>query len=768
MVSAGPPADVVDLCRWAAWRWAGPLATFLRAASPPNVVRSVGGPRRETAVYPGTPLAGTALLVVGPREDVRPLLAPEGSTLVVDPAGTRASRLADAWRDEGREVVTLGSEHSDAVRTVHWDHARAGACVVVGGRSAVWAPVPDLAAVVVIDEGDEALEDERAPTWNARTVALERARRAGAAVRLITPTPTVDALVAVGNPRPVAARRDWPRVEVVDQRDEEPGHGLLSAALADGVRRAVGAGEHAVCVLNRRGRARLLACHACHELVRCETCGATVAQRDEGLVCARCATTRPVVCLHCYGTRVRAVRPGITRVRDDLAALLPRTEVAAVDRATDAVPDAPVLIGTEAVLHRVAPTVGIVAFLELDQELLAPRAYAAEQALWLLVHGARLLGRGPLLVQTRLPDHEVVQAAVRGAPMLVTDAEADRRRTLGFPPFGGLAELRGEPDAVTEACAAVRDAGVTVLGPVADGTRALLPRAVARAAVRRARPIRRRRRTRPGPTPDRRGSAARCERGRSGYRGDMYPLRLFGDPVLKQRAREVEELTADLVTLVNGMYETMDLEDGVGLAAPQVGVRKRLFTFDLHEGEGPGVAINPEIVESEGEVLSDEGCLSVPGYRFEVVRTERVTMRGIDLDGNELILEGDDLLARMIQHEIDHLDGVLLLDRVEPDVRREALKEMRTHDFPTREMSPRRATTAASREPAPRVRLVFFGTPDGRGPRVERVARSRSRHRARRHPARSAARARERTEPQPGQGGCTAPRAPGPDARTRR
>src|SRR6478752_5671535 len=131
----------------------------------------------------------------------------------------------------------------------------------------------------------------------------------------------------------------------------------------------------------------------------------------------------------------------------------------------------------------------------------------------------------------------------------------------------------------------------------------------------------------------------------------MYPLRLFGDPVLKQRARDVEDFDGDLVTLVHGMYDTMDLEEGVGLAAPQVGVRKRLFTFDLHEGEGPAVVINPEIVERDGEVLSEEGCLSVPGYRFEVVRAERVTMRGLDLDG------------------------------VEPDVRREALRDMRTREL---------------------------------------------------------------------------------------
>jgi peptide deformylase len=158
-------------------------------------------------------------------------------------------------------------------------------------------------------------------------------------------------------------------------------------------------------------------------------------------------------------------------------------------------------------------------------------------------------------------------------------------------------------------------------------------------------------------------------------------LRLFGDPVLKQPARNVDEITADLVPLVQGMYETMALAEGVGLAAPQVGVRKRLFTYDLHEGDGPGVVINPEIVETEGEVEWEEGCLSVPGFKFEIIRAERVTMRGIDLDGKEIVLEGDDLLARMIQHEIDHLDGVLLLDRLEPDVRRAALRELRTRQL---------------------------------------------------------------------------------------
>jgi primosomal protein N' (replication factor Y) len=434
-------------------------------------------------VYPGESPTGRELRVVSPRGELEVPLANEGSTLVIDPAPGRAAALAAKWEGEGREVVTLGSEQPHAVRTAQWARARAGACVVVGGRAAVWAPVPDLAAVVVLDEADEALEDERAPTWNARDVALERAARAGAAVRVLTPAPSVDAVVAVGEPMNPPPPRGWPGVEVVDQRDEEPGHGLLSAALADALRHTVQRGARAICVLNRRGRARLLACRTCTELARCEVCGATVEQRDEGgeeaLVCARCATTRPLVCLHCHGSTFRAVRPGITRVRDDLAALLPRTEVASVDATTDDVPDVRVLVGTEAVLHRTAgasgPPVGLVAYLELDQELLAPRARAAEQALWLLVRGARLLDeRGRLLVQTRVPTHEVVEAARRGDPMLVVAAELPRRQALQFPPFGGLAEVSGAAEAVAALCDAVAGAGITVLGPVADGSRALV------------------------------------------------------------------------------------------------------------------------------------------------------------------------------------------------------------------------------------------------------------------------------------------------------
>ncbi|MCZ7526083.1 MAG: peptide deformylase [Acidimicrobiia bacterium] len=158
-----------------------------------------------------------------------------------------------------------------------------------------------------------------------------------------------------------------------------------------------------------------------------------------------------------------------------------------------------------------------------------------------------------------------------------------------------------------------------------------------------------------------------------------YPIRLFGDPVLKQRSREVEELDGSLARLVDAMFDTMVEAHGLGLAAPQVGVQRRLFTYDV--GEGPRVVVNPVVVEATGEWSFEEGCLSLPGLHFEVVRPKVVTLRGLDLDGREVVVEADELEARVFLHELDHLDGVLLLDRLDRDARKQALRELREQDL---------------------------------------------------------------------------------------
>ncbi len=144
-----------------------------------------------------------------------------------------------------------------------------------------------------------------------------------------------------------------------------------------------------------------------------------------------------------------------------------------------------------------------------------------------------------------------------------------------------------------------------------------------------------------------------------------FEIRTVGDPVLAARAAEITDIDGSLVRTVEGMLAAMYGAPGIGLAAPQVGIAQRLFVYDV--GEGPQALINPVITESDGEWVYDEGCLSVPGMSFEIVRPKQVHLTGIDLDGNEVSFEADELLARLFQHELDHLDGVLLLEHLNDD-----------------------------------------------------------------------------------------------------
>jgi peptide deformylase len=155
-----------------------------------------------------------------------------------------------------------------------------------------------------------------------------------------------------------------------------------------------------------------------------------------------------------------------------------------------------------------------------------------------------------------------------------------------------------------------------------------------------------------------------------------YEIRQWGDPVLTQRAREVTVVDGTLASLAQDMIETMHVARGLGLAAPQVGVQKRLFVYQIGDGE-PRTLINPSIVESRGEWSYDEGCLSIPGLYFPIVRPKEIHLKGFDLDGHEISIEADELEARCFQHEMDHLDGRLLLEMLDHDQRKEAMRELR-------------------------------------------------------------------------------------------
>ena len=183
-------------------------------------------------------------------------------------------------------------------------------------------------------------------------------------------------------------------------------------------------------------------------------------------------------------------------------------------------------------------------------------------------------------------------------------------------------------------------------------------------------------------------------------RVEAYAIRTYGDPVLRSAAKDIANIDSKLLAVCDHMHEAMVTAQGIGLAAPQVGIQQRFFVYDIEavndlEGtEGAvrrvsrrksksaeesriGVLINPIIIEAEGEWAYEEACLSVPDLSWDIIRPKTIHVSGFDIDGNEVEFEADELFSRLIQHEIDHLDGVLLIDRLDEDTRKAARRTLR-------------------------------------------------------------------------------------------
>ncbi len=449
----GPNQEIIDLARWASIRWAGPLRAFLVSASPPGAVLALpaaahGGPVPEPIHAATVQLlrAGGGVLRHPPAADVLAVLMAAcrlGPALVITPSVTQARLLASRLKRGGRTVALMPND---------WAAAAGGVDVVIGARASVWAPCAGMASIVVLDEHDEGLQEERQPTWHARDVAIERARLAAVPVLMVSPCPSASATFVTAadhivRPSVTDERAGWPIVEIVDRTRDDPWQ--TSLATSSLIRQLRDPKRRVVCVLNTTGRARLLACRTCKSLQRCERCEAAVHQRDDGqFACARCAMLRPAVCHACGAGAFAALRVGVTRLREELQAAAGREVVAIAGKANDLepIPDAGVYVGTEAALHRVRRA-DTVAFVDFDAELLAPRYRATEEALTLLARAARLVGGrgdgGRLLVQTFLPKHEVLDAVLHADPGRLMAKELARRQALGFPPSAALGVVSG-------------------------------------------------------------------------------------------------------------------------------------------------------------------------------------------------------------------------------------------------------------------------------------------------------------------------------------
>jgi peptide deformylase len=160
----------------------------------------------------------------------------------------------------------------------------------------------------------------------------------------------------------------------------------------------------------------------------------------------------------------------------------------------------------------------------------------------------------------------------------------------------------------------------------------------------------------------------------------ILAIRTLGDPVLREKARPVETFDRTLRRIADDMFETMYDAPGVGLAAPQVGIASRFFVFDDGEA-GPRFLANVELFELEGEIVADEGCLSLPGPFHPTSRALKVRARGLDLKGREVEVHGEGLVARILQHEMDHTNGMLYIDHLDDEGRREVMRQMREQEL---------------------------------------------------------------------------------------
>jgi primosomal protein N' (replication factor Y) len=454
----GPSAEIVQFAQWASHRWCGRLRAFYVAASPSTLVATLPTARylRDQVKVAGDAAVSLAvgesrslLVQRGPLKspiDVMVGSALVGPTLVIVPTVIRARLFAASLKRHGFTVAVLPDE---------WSSAAGGVDVVIGSRTAVFARVPDLRSIVVIDEHDDSLREERTPTWHARDVAIERANQANVSCILVSALPSIAAKVWAGDrvlkSDELEMQSEWPHIQLIDRTlDERWSNSLLSsdfiAELRDHSRRIV-------VVLNTKGRARLLACASCKSLARCASCDAAVEIGAEGhFSCPRCSTQRPQVCMKCSSAKFLTLKPGVSKLREEIAQAAGRkiNEVVEVTGGGDdavAIDQSKMLfVGTEAALHRVHEADTVV-FLDIDQELAAPRYRASEIVGSLLVHAARLVGRsdrgGKVMVQTHSIDSPVLQAMATLRIDQYLQSVSEMRSFMKLPPFGALAQLSG-------------------------------------------------------------------------------------------------------------------------------------------------------------------------------------------------------------------------------------------------------------------------------------------------------------------------------------
>ncbi len=510
-----PPMD--RLFEWFALRYLVPRGQALARAVPPRVRMKVaepeplqpgppqallgsyvGGDRLAEAVSSGA--GGTWSLRLLPGEDraavIRELLGhvarAGGAALVLVPEVRYGSGVLDGVAEGYPSMVRLDTAQPEPERAGGWVRLARGHALGSGGRSAVLAPAPGLNLLIVDKEHHPTYKEDRTPRYDARRVAIERARLQGATCVLMSATPPLETALAVqrgqfGGARPQrnASRSARPIVEVVPPPDN-----AIGPELHRGIREALRRGANAGLLVPLAGYSRSVWCSACARSLRCVRCEAgLVFDREGGLVrCTRCrwSSFPPDTCPTCGGSDFRFVGAGSERLQEQLARMFPQAPVVRVDPSVLSAGPFDRLeaggggiyvttwIGTKSSLR---PRVGLVGVIDADALIRRPGFRAAENAYSALQEMAEWAGPasagGRLIVQTGEPGHHAVQAVVRADYDYFVERELEQRSELAYPPFSELVKVtasgpRGE-ELVTRAAAAVRPHAKATLGPISLG-----------------------------------------------------------------------------------------------------------------------------------------------------------------------------------------------------------------------------------------------------------------------------------------------------------
>jgi len=446
--SEGPSEEIVSLIRWAVNRWHGPISRLMKTASPPRMVKTIrpSRPSSEVAMPADETIArafstNPAIVRVPPTGDRWPYIRAAvsmGNALILLPTSSEVEIVTGRLKRLG---INAGEYNKD------WSVGLSGG-TVVGSRSAAFASVKDLAAILMIDEHDESFQEESSPTWHARDVLLERARRKSIPCVFTSPIPTPEVRhqIAVLPTERIQEKKAWSSIRIIDPREDSSAMGGLWPR---STLQALKSAKRSLIVLNRTGRSRLLACRQCGELVTCTECGSAMQQLVEGVLeCSRFGHSRPVLCSACLSTSMKNLRLGVTRASEELEALM-NEPVTQVTKETSTVDfrKSRIYLGTEAVLHRI-DWADLIVFADFDQELLAKRYRCEEQALAKLVKAIRLVHHrndhsGSVIVQSRQPNNDLFKLISEGDLEVWCDKESRRREIIKYPPFGHIAVLSG-------------------------------------------------------------------------------------------------------------------------------------------------------------------------------------------------------------------------------------------------------------------------------------------------------------------------------------